>query len=97
MPEHRQGDAAGDYAGAGTGTAPPPPPWWPWLGVTGLDGAPEQGVFDLLQRAFELYRTHAKTLLTVAAVVFVPGALAHACARAVILAPTMAAAVNWIP
>jgi hypothetical protein len=62
-----------------------------------LDGAPEQGVFDLLQRAFNLYRTHAKTLLTVAAVVFVPGALAHACARAVILAPTLTAAMTVDP
>ncbi|HEX2656960.1 MAG TPA: hypothetical protein VHU40_01755 [Polyangia bacterium] len=57
----------------------------------------EQGVFDLLQQAFELYRKHARAFLTVAAVVFVPGALAHACARATILAPAAVATVALDP
>jgi hypothetical protein len=59
--------------------------------------APEQGVFDLLQQAFQLYRKHAKAFITVAAVVFVPGAVAHACARAAILAPTVAVNVALDP
>jgi hypothetical protein len=54
-----------------------------------VDPTPEKGVLDLLQQALSLYKLHAKTLLTVAAVVFVPGAIAHACARAAILAPTV--------
>jgi hypothetical protein len=63
------------------GSVPPeaPPP----------EGSPEVGVFDLLQQAFGLYRRHARMLLTVAGVIFIPGALAHACARAAILAPTI--------
>lgn len=64
-------------ASGATSEAPPP------------DGSPEVGVFDLLQQAFGLYRKHARMLLTVAGVIFVPGALAHACARAAILAPTI--------
>jgi len=57
----------------------------------------EQGVFDLLQQAIELYRKHARAFLTIAAVVFVPGALAHACARAAILAPVAAVTVALDP
>ena len=59
--------------------------------------AAEQGVFDLLQQAFQLYRKHAKAFITIAAVVFVPGAVAHACARAAILAPTVAVNVALDP
>jgi len=72
-----------------------PPPELPVDGVPDSGSIPwavdggEKGVLDLLQQAFALYKRHARTLLTVAAVVFVPGALAHACARAVILAPTV--------
>ena len=58
---------------------------------------PEQGVFDLLQQAIDLYRKHARAFLTIAAVVFVPGALAHACARAAILAPVAAVSVALDP
>ncbi len=57
----------------------------------------EKGVLDLLARALDLYKEHAKVFLTVAAVVFIPGALAHACARAAILAPTVALAVAVDP
>lgn len=57
----------------------------------------EKGVFDLLQRAFELYKRHARMLITVAAVIFVPGALVHACAHAAILAPTIAVSVALDP
>ena len=57
----------------------------------------EVGVMDLLKQAFELYQRHAKTLILVAAVVFVPGALLHACASATILAPTVAVTVALDP
>lgn len=60
-------------------------------------GDAELGVFDLLKRAFDLYQKHAKMLLTVAAVIFLPGALVHACAHAAILAPTVAVAVTLDP
>src|SRR6185312_10639352 len=59
--------------------------------------AGDKGVLDLLQQAFDLYKKHAKLLLVVAAVVFVPGAFVHACARAAILAPTVAMAVTVDP
>jgi hypothetical protein len=78
--------------------APPDPPGFT-LGVAPtrgdaaeappVDSSPEVGVFDLLQQAFGLYRRHARMLLTVAGIIFIPGALAHACARAAILAPTI--------
>ena len=68
------------------------------VGPGGADGATaERGVLDLLQQAFELYRKHAKAFITIAAVVFVPGALAHACARAAILAPTVAVQIAFDP
>lgn len=54
-------------------------------------------MLDLLQWAVALYQQHTRLLLTVAAVVFVPGALAHACARAVLLAPTVAMTVAIDP
>lgn len=64
----------------------------------GIGGATEKGIVDLLQEAFTLYRQHARSLLLVAAIIFVPGALAHACARTAILAPTvMAAALHAGP
>jgi hypothetical protein len=62
-----------------------------------VDGPPEVGVFDLLQQAFALYRRHVRMLLTVAGIIFVPGALAHACARAAILAPTIVVNVTLDP
>jgi hypothetical protein len=70
------------------------------VGAGDLAGAArpaEQGVFDLLQQAIDLYRKHARAFLTIAAVVFVPGALAHACARATILAPVVAVNVALDP
>ena len=58
----------------------------------GIGGPVEKGVLDLLQQAFVLYKQHARSLLLVAAIIFVPGALAHACARTAILGPTVMAA-----
>jgi hypothetical protein len=84
--------AAGPAAG-GAGL----PPASPLDGGADGGGVPEMGVFDLLQRAFQLYKAHARSFLTIAAVVFVPGALAHACARAAILAPTLAVGVALDP
>jgi hypothetical protein len=37
-------------------------------------------VFDLLQEAWQLYRTHARAILLTAAVLFLPGSLIHSCA-----------------
>jgi len=63
----------------------------------GVGGPAEKGIVDLLQQAFALYKQHARSLLMVAAIIFVPGALAHACARTAILAPTVMAAVALDP
>ncbi len=62
-----------------------------------LEGGDEKGVLDLLSQAFQLYKKHAKLLITVAAVVFVPGALAHACAHAAILAPAAVVSITLDP
>jgi hypothetical protein len=80
--------------GASEAKAPPPDPGAP---ASGLGGDGEKGVWDLLQQAFALYRKHAKLLISVAAVVFVPGALAHACATATILGPTIAVGAGLDP
>jgi hypothetical protein len=81
-------DAA--YRAATTaGGAPSAPP--------GVGGPGEKGIADLLQQAVALYRQHARSLLLVAAVIFVPGALAHACARTAILAPTVMVAMALDP
>ena len=77
---------ASSHASAGSSSAPP-----------GVGGPGEKGIVDLLQQAFGLYKQHARSLLLVAAIVFVPGALAHACARTAILAPTVMAAVALDP
>ena len=37
-------------------------------------------MFDLLQEAWQLYRTHARAILLTAAVLFLPGSLIHSCA-----------------
>jgi len=63
----------------------------------GVGGPSEKGIVDLLQQAVALYRQHARSLLLVASVIFVPGALAHACARTAILAPTVMAAMVLDP
>jgi len=91
---------ASSAADAGEPSGGPPPLGFPAAdasGSTSPDGTPEVGVYDLLQQSIALYRQHARMLLTVAGVVFVPGALAHACARAVILAPTIVVQVTTDP
>jgi hypothetical protein len=91
---------ASGSAGGAAGNSLPSAVTDPPAAATGGDppaSTPEAGVLDLLQRALDLYKKHAKLLLTVAAVVFVPGALAHACARAAILAPTVALTVAIDP
>jgi hypothetical protein len=59
-----------------------------------LGGAPipEKGVADLLAEAFQLYRTHARSLLLICALLFAPASLVKSCALAAILGPTVTAA-----
>jgi hypothetical protein len=54
--------------------------------------APEKGVADILVEAFHLYRAHAKPLLGICALLFVPAAIINSMARAAILGPTLALA-----
>lgn len=56
----------------------------PTLGVFAPE---EKGVADLIGLSLDLYRRHAKTLIAVAAIVFIPGALANAFAQLIILSP----------
>ena len=84
---------AADPAPGGSGLPPAPPASVP----PGIGGPGEKGIVDLLQQAVALYKRHARSLLLVAAIIFVPGALAHACARTAILAPTVMAAVALDP
>jgi hypothetical protein len=52
----------------------------------------DKGVADILKEAYQLYRTHARALLLTCAMLFAPAAVVNSCARAAILAPTVAAA-----
>jgi len=52
---------------------------------------PDQGVADIVARAFHMYRAHARALLLTCAVLFVPASLVKSCAMAAIMAPTRAA------
>jgi hypothetical protein len=52
--------------------------------------APEKGVADILVEAFQLYRAHAKPLLTICALLFVPAAVINSLALSAILGPTLA-------
>jgi hypothetical protein len=54
------------------------------------NGAGEKGVADLLVEAFRLYRAHARPLLLICALVFVPASLAKSCVMSAILAPKVA-------
>lgn len=58
---------------------------------------PEKGVADILVDAFKLYRAHAKPLLGICAVLFVPAAIINSMARAAILGPTLAIAASPDP
>jgi hypothetical protein len=56
------------------------------------DKAPaERGLADILVDAFRLYRAHARPLLLICALVFVPASLAKSCAISAILTPELAA------
>lgn len=87
LPGASAATASAPATGGGTSSSAPP----------GIGGPAEKGIVDLLQQAVALYRLHARSLLLVAAVIFVPGALAHACARTAILAPTVMAALTLDP
>jgi hypothetical protein len=55
-------------------------------------GPAEKGLADLLVESFRIYRMHARPLLLICALVFVPASLAKSCAMSAILAPRAAAA-----
>lgn len=55
----------------------------------GVFAPADKGVADLIALSLELYRRHARTLIAVAAIVFIPGALANAFAQLVILSPAL--------
>ncbi len=59
--------------------------------------APEKGVADILVEAFQLYRAHAKPLLTICAVLFVPAAIVNSLAFSTIVGPTLALARTGDP
>jgi hypothetical protein len=63
---------------------PPPPPQ-----SAASPAMPEKGVADILKEAYELYRKHARMLLTTCALLLVPAAIVNSCARALILGPTV--------
>jgi hypothetical protein len=53
--------------------------------------APEKGLADILVEAFRLYRAHARPMLLICALLFVPASLAKSCVMSAILAPKVAA------
>jgi hypothetical protein len=56
------------------------------------DQAPaERGLADILVDAYRLYRAHARPLLLICALAFVPASLAKSCAMSAILTPGLAA------
>ena len=55
-------------------------------------GPGEKGLADILGEAFRLYRAHARSMLLICALVFVPASLAKSCVMSAILAPKVAAA-----
>jgi hypothetical protein len=52
----------------------------------------EKGLADLLAQAFRLYRGHARPMLLICALLFVPMSLAKSCAVSALLGPKVAAA-----
>jgi hypothetical protein len=54
-------------------------------------GPPEKGVFDILVEAWGLYKSHARALIVICAVLFVPASVIKSCAFSAIMGPTIAA------
>ena len=54
------------------------------------NGPGEKGLADILVEAFRLYRAHARPMLLICALVFVPASLAKSCVMSAILAPKVA-------
>jgi hypothetical protein len=54
-------------------------------------GPPEKGVADILLEAWRLYKVHARYLITICALLFVPASVIKSCAFAAITGPTLAA------
>jgi hypothetical protein len=52
---------------------------------------PERGVADLLGEAWRLYRQHARALIVICAVLFVPASIVKSCALTTIMGPAIAA------
>ena len=50
----------------------------------------EKGLADLLVEAFRLYRAHARPMLLICALIFVPASLAKSCVMSAVLAPQLA-------
>jgi hypothetical protein len=55
-------------------------------------GRGEKGLADLLVEAFRLYRAHARPMLLICALVFIPASFAKSCVMSAILAPRVAGA-----
>ncbi len=56
------------------------------------NGAGEKGLADILVEAFRLYRAHARPMLLICALVFIPASLAKSCVLSAVLAPRVGAA-----
>jgi hypothetical protein len=56
-----------------------------------IDKPAEKGVADILAESFRLYRTHARPILLICALLFVPASLVKSCVMSAILTPTLAA------
>jgi hypothetical protein len=54
------------------------------------DEAPEKGLADLLADALRLYRAHARPMLLICALLFVPASLAKSCVLSAVLTPPVA-------
>jgi hypothetical protein len=56
-----------------------------------MAGPPEKGVADILTEAWRLYKTHARALITICALLFVPASIVKSCAVSAIMGPAIAA------
>jgi len=52
---------------------------------------PDKGLADILVESFRLYRAHARPVLLICALLFVPASLAKSCVMSALLAPKLAA------
>ncbi|HVU52699.1 MAG TPA: hypothetical protein VHL80_18590 [Polyangia bacterium] len=52
---------------------------------------PDKGVADILGEAWRMYKTHARALIVICAVLFVPASIVKSCAFSAIMGPALAA------